>query len=183
MPIFFEKGWEESGLFGDTFGSVNSLFSGFGFIALTYTILLQIKTNEDQRNQDKFRFLYEYFSEIKREMENVHYKGLSGLPAVQGILDHIQASNTEIIQFSTQLDTMTLIAKQVIHYNGLLSQNKHVLDAHSYSALQIRVVLFFINYYDPFEDISVKWTDAIIDDFYETFLILNASMETLKATK
>jgi len=34
-------GWDTKGQFGDMFGSVNALFSGLAFAAITYTILLQ----------------------------------------------------------------------------------------------------------------------------------------------
>lgn len=40
-PFFYFEKYEISGLFGDTFGAVNSLFSAFAFAGLVYTIFLQ----------------------------------------------------------------------------------------------------------------------------------------------
>lgn len=41
--------WSNSGLFGDTFGAINSLFSGLAFAGLLYTILLQSRELKLQR--------------------------------------------------------------------------------------------------------------------------------------
>lgn len=41
----------EKGLFGDSFGAVNSLFSGLAFAGIIYTILLQRKELEYQRQE------------------------------------------------------------------------------------------------------------------------------------
>ena len=38
---FFDGDWSKSGEFGDTFGSVNALFSGFAFLGLIIAILMQ----------------------------------------------------------------------------------------------------------------------------------------------
>lgn len=43
--------WSESGVFGDTFGAINSLFSGLAFAGLLYTILLQSRELKLQREE------------------------------------------------------------------------------------------------------------------------------------
>lgn len=50
MPLMFPD-LERSGQFGDGFGSVNALFSGLGFIALTYTIILQVESIREIKKQ------------------------------------------------------------------------------------------------------------------------------------
>lgn len=50
MHLTFEN-WSESGVFGDTFGAVNSLFSSLAFGALIYTIILQSKELKLQREE------------------------------------------------------------------------------------------------------------------------------------
>lgn len=47
---FFSTGTDR-GTFGDMFGAVNALFSGFAFVGLIYTILLQKKELSLQRNE------------------------------------------------------------------------------------------------------------------------------------
>lgn len=43
--------WDERGQFGDAFGSLNALFSGFAFAGIIYTILLQRKELQLQREE------------------------------------------------------------------------------------------------------------------------------------
>lgn len=47
--LFIEK--DRHGTFGDTFGAINSLFSGLAFAGIIYTILLQRKELELQRQE------------------------------------------------------------------------------------------------------------------------------------
>lgn len=48
---YFIPVWNESGVFGDTFGAINSLFSGLAFAGLLYTILLQSRELKLQREE------------------------------------------------------------------------------------------------------------------------------------
>lgn len=48
ISIFFDK-WQTSGVFGDSFGAINALFSGLAFAGIIYTILLQRKELALQR--------------------------------------------------------------------------------------------------------------------------------------
>ncbi|MGC4076410.1 MAG: hypothetical protein QM702_05125 [Rubrivivax sp.] len=43
--------WSASGVFGDTFGAINSIFSGLAFAGLLYTILLQSRELKIQREE------------------------------------------------------------------------------------------------------------------------------------
>ena len=43
--------WEDRGVFGDSFGAVNALFSGLAFAALVYTLQLQREDLELQRDE------------------------------------------------------------------------------------------------------------------------------------
>ena len=48
---------DNPGVFGDRFGAANALFSGVGFIALVYAVLIQLRELQDQRTnfQDSLR--------------------------------------------------------------------------------------------------------------------------------
>ena len=48
------KTWALSGTFGDTFGAINSLFSGFAFAGIIFTIILQKRELALQRQELKF---------------------------------------------------------------------------------------------------------------------------------
>lgn len=48
---YFIPEWSKSGVFGDTFGAINSLFSGLAFAGLLYTIFLQSRELKLQREE------------------------------------------------------------------------------------------------------------------------------------
>jgi hypothetical protein len=77
--VMFKNGWEGGGTFGDSFGSVNALFSGLGFFALSYTIYLQIKNSQEQKHQEHFGLYLKLIDEIKQDLNNVEYNGLKGM--------------------------------------------------------------------------------------------------------
>jgi hypothetical protein len=47
--LFFVPDWGTSGTLGDTFGILNTLFSGAALVGVSYTLYLQAQTNELQR--------------------------------------------------------------------------------------------------------------------------------------
>ncbi|WP_291865855.1 hypothetical protein [Maribacter sp.] len=49
--LFGLDNWSDRGTFGDSFGAVNALFSGFAFAGLIYTIVLQKEDLKMQRNE------------------------------------------------------------------------------------------------------------------------------------
>jgi len=51
LIIFGIDNWSERAAFGDSFGAINALFSGLAFAGLIYTIVLQKKDLELQRNE------------------------------------------------------------------------------------------------------------------------------------
>lgn len=52
ISIYLSFGsWQNSGLFGDSFGAVNSLFSGLAFAGIIYTVLLQRRELALQREE------------------------------------------------------------------------------------------------------------------------------------
>ena len=51
--IFLFKDWTTRGTFGDSFGAINALFSGFAFAGLIYTIYLQREELGLQRDELK----------------------------------------------------------------------------------------------------------------------------------
>ncbi|MFM9277338.1 putative phage abortive infection protein [Paenibacillus jiagnxiensis] len=62
VPIYF-KDWGTSGTFGDTFGGLNSLFSGIALAGLVTTMTFQRKQMNEQEDFNKLQFLqsrYEY---------------------------------------------------------------------------------------------------------------------------
>ena len=52
--FFLHEDLQDRGTFGDMFGSVNALFSGFAFVGVIYAIILQSNELKLQRNELKF---------------------------------------------------------------------------------------------------------------------------------
>src|SRR5687768_2418352 len=55
LAKFFFKDLGESGTFGDTFGAINALFTGFAFAGLIITIIMQRDQLELQRKELKLQ--------------------------------------------------------------------------------------------------------------------------------
>ncbi|NEW04755.1 hypothetical protein GK047_01805 [Paenibacillus sp. SYP-B3998] len=56
-------GWESSGVFGDSFGALNTVFSGLAFVGVITTIFMQQKALRDQDSVSRMQFnqnRYEY---------------------------------------------------------------------------------------------------------------------------
>jgi hypothetical protein len=51
VVLFGMQNWNDRGNFGDSFGDINALFSGFAFAGIIYTILLQKKELSQQRQE------------------------------------------------------------------------------------------------------------------------------------
>ncbi len=78
--VLYFGNFKESGVFGDTFGAVNALFSGLAFAGLIYAILLQQEELSLQRNE--LRLTREEFSSqnktlAKQRFENTFFNMLS----------------------------------------------------------------------------------------------------------
>jgi len=51
IPILVTSGFEQQGQFGDMFGAINSLFSGFAFAGVIYAIFLQMRELKLQKEE------------------------------------------------------------------------------------------------------------------------------------
>lgn len=63
IVFLFFRDWSASGVFGDTFGAINAIFSGLAFSGLVITIYLQRIQLDDQNKFNKLQFLqtrYDY---------------------------------------------------------------------------------------------------------------------------
>lgn len=67
LTFYLLPDWQNRGIFGEIFGSVNSLFSGFAFAGLIFTILLQSQELKLQR--EEMRGTRIVLSDQKEQME------------------------------------------------------------------------------------------------------------------
>lgn len=84
LLCFFPISLEQSGQFGDSFGVINALFTGFGFSGLVSTIILQIR----QIQQTKAENQSNVFESSVRNFETTLFK----------LLDLYQASIDSLVQ-------------------------------------------------------------------------------------
>lgn len=77
---------DKIGVFGDSFGSVNALFSGLGFAALTVTILLQLYSLQGQRTQEKFTTALKIVSDVREDLNNLVIGNSTGVNAITVII-------------------------------------------------------------------------------------------------
>lgn len=123
FPLFFEDIPANNGVFGDGFGSVNALFSGLGFLALTYTIILQIESFKDQKQQERFSLVLKLIDEIKEDLRTFQFNGQKGVDGVielqkkyvRGSIDLIGLDGVAVVYLTcvvTQLkSTITYMTK------------------------------------------------------------------------
>lgn len=113
---------EKSGQFGDTFGTVTSLFSGLGFAALIFIMRLQQQAHRNARNEDDIKFLYENISNIISHFNEYEFRDAVGTKALDEFAKYLQiepADNTQI-RATTELlriIIMTESLEQTLHNN------------------------------------------------------------------
>lgn len=106
LCFFFDK----SGIFGDQFGAINALFSGFAFIGLIYTILQQHKSLELQRKD-----LENQFEELKLNRKELE---LTRKEMEEQTDVFVKQSETQKIQrFENTFFNMLELQQQIV--NGL----------------------------------------------------------------
>jgi len=89
---FFFKDWSKSGTFGDTFGAINSLFSGLALGGIIYTIYLQKTELSLQRDELKLTR-----KEIKRTANAQEASSLL-------LTEQIRLNNMPLIEFKSKQD-------------------------------------------------------------------------------
>jgi len=115
--------WQERGAVGDTFGTINSLFSGLAFAGIIYTILLQRKELALQRQE-----LAETRKELKRsadaqeKAEKALYqqiessKVVAKINAINAIIDHYNAEQDLKTERERNRNAWTKAAFEKNHY-------------------------------------------------------------------
>ena len=105
------------GLFGDQFGSINSLFSGLAFLGLIIAILLQRKELIDQRKELTLtRNVHETSTKILKQQLEVQFK-TNLIQSYNIMIDHLNATIREYIamrphEYKSKITEKT-VAKQV----------------------------------------------------------------------
>lgn len=75
IVFLFFKDWNASGVFGDTFGAINAIFSGLAFSGLVITIYLQRIQLDDQNKFNKLQFLQTRYDYLLGQIKSWTEKG------------------------------------------------------------------------------------------------------------
>ena len=128
----FSASWEHRGQFGDLFGSVNALFSGFAFAGIIYTIFLQRKELSLQRKE--LRLQREEMEASRKELaaqvkvqEAIHLANIKQISVTAGLaqieslkIEAIDASKEERIKIA---EGITNISKRMEEISYELNSN------------------------------------------------------------
>jgi hypothetical protein len=153
VPALWDSGSFDSGKLGDSFGGVNALFAGLGFVGLIYTLLLQIENSEKDNNLRKFEFLYNLINEIKSDYENLQLGNLSGPTATHTMKRNVEADKRYAEQYHIQFKY--LITCSVLFYDLLFLLKKYEsnIESDELNVLKMKVLLVSFNYTQVFEDL------------------------------
>ena len=85
---WFLPTWGERGTFGDSFGAVNALFSGFAFAGLIYTIVLQRKEIEANREEIRKTNRSQRHAQKVMDAQLIQMKQTTQLHALNLLMDY-----------------------------------------------------------------------------------------------
>ena len=123
-------GWETKGQFGDTFGTINALFSGLAFAGVIVTILLQREdlqlTQKELKRSTQAQ--EESANALKEQIKSMRYASmLEGYSSLLNNLNHLVAENKDdisSIKYSRLRDTYAEKIELILHeiYNKIESE-------------------------------------------------------------
>lgn len=141
---------EKAGQFGDSFGILNSLFSGFAFISLIITIYIQQQEIKDSRKETlKQNFENTYFKMIElyiNVINNLNFKS-----------EYFSYASIRIREYFNKIGTVELKHENEINLNG-----KEVI---------VKLLKIFIDYTRIIDDKKNSHKPIIskYEDFYKEF--------------
>ncbi|ARW16016.1 putative phage abortive infection protein [Komagataeibacter europaeus] len=134
--------YSNSGTWGDTFGSLNTLFAGFGLVGIVTTISLQIISNKNQKKDNHKQIfeesIFKLIDLIKESRERVKFydprdkKTYSNYDAFQKLSGYI---GSEILDFRKENGKQFLPKSKLISLYNTNFHRKHEANVSSYFRL------------------------------------------------
>ena len=106
VPVYIFKDINDGGVFGDGFGSVNALFTGLGFLGVSYTIVLQIEIIQRQKQQEKFELYLRLIEKVSHDIDSFEVDGQKGLNAIHLLIGLFKDTELRIVK--SELNTVYL---------------------------------------------------------------------------
>lgn len=119
MPLYLNS-LEHSALFGDSFGSVNSLFSGIGIVGITYTLYLQVQAGIEQKRKDEFQLYLKLIDDIRNDLNSLRYNTLEGINVIKFITDDLHLRNGLRLKENNANHILNFIANVVIQFEFMV---------------------------------------------------------------
>jgi len=176
--------WDDRGTFGDTFGAINALFSGFAFAGIVYTIILQKKELELQRLE-----LIDTRKELSRAAD-AHEKSEKAQSAqfriqqFERILFEATESHKKLL-IDLELDEFNSI-DSTQHFGFKKATDNLIRDTYEYSR-QLQTKFFtsrkFLCYIPDNPVSSFQLGHKVINEYLESFLFLLDILEDSPDTK
>jgi hypothetical protein len=173
--IFMEEP-KNGGEFGDSFGSITSLFSGLGTIAIAYTIFLQIRNQQDEKLQARFSLYNSLLNEIKADINSIVIHDFHGANAVHELVNIIREKDAH------GLDAWRLLVQQLYMINTsfaalvtLIKDQSNDLPETEREILLTKVKQIDFTYLRDLNRVIIKLQDAPDFKDFHTFSKLAAS--------
>jgi hypothetical protein len=111
--IYGLDNWSDRGTFGDLFGAVNGLFSGLAFAGLIYTIVLQKRDLQMQRDEIRMNR-----SELKKSAKAQQKSEVALLEQVEQmkITSKLNALNTIINYYNLQISSQNTTQETLLKF-------------------------------------------------------------------
>jgi hypothetical protein len=144
---------EARGTFGDKFGAINSLFAGLAFAGIIFTILLQRKELQLQRDElSSTRGVFEKQNDMlsQEKFESTYFQMLSLFHSIVNSID-IRRNNPEKTIIKTGRDCFETFYKELnIAVNNLIERENNKIDLiyQSYITKDTLPIHFYIEAYE-----------------------------------
>lgn len=121
LPLFYPE-LSNRGLFGDSFGAINSLFSGLAFAGIIFTILLQKKELALQRQELKDTRKELERSATAQEKSETQQKRQSDNLKITAKLNALSS----LVDFYSNIEAKTKNLDSNKHKNAILEQERYI---------------------------------------------------------
>ncbi len=153
MPFLFGN-LEYSGLFGDSFGGITSLFTGLGFVGLVYTLILQIESQNLTKETTEFDRVIKLYEHVKTDIDYFTFKDLSGRNAIKSFATHFlgtMKSNSEsfgdfCLKHNREAQALAMIVGSFGHLTQIIATNQKIKEHKSFLN-NMMGTLYYSNFY------------------------------------
>ena len=180
VPTDVNKTLEARGTFGDKFGAINSLFAGLAFAGIIFTILLQRKELQLQRDElSSTRGVFEKQNDMlsQEKFESTYFQMLSLFHSIVNSID-IRKNNSEKTIIKTGRDCFKTFYNELASaiYKILERENSKIdLIYQSYITVETLPIEFYVEAYNTVYEKHRSDLSHYFRTFYHIIKIIDTS--------